>query len=130
MVLEVLPPGVEHCQEADFSSEVLRIGCYLTQRFRCAAKKDVVDDPLVLQRDSRDLSRDREHHVEIVYGQKIAFAIREPFGGCRSQTLRTVSVPAGIVGDLEMTAAITTINMAAHSSRTTCRDIVEYPLFH
>ena len=49
MNLQILPPGVEHTEEADLGAEMLRIGSNLQQRGGAGAKQEVVDDLLVLQ---------------------------------------------------------------------------------
>ena len=48
-MLKILPPGVEHTQEADLRAKMLRIGGDLQQGCGTGAEQEVVDDLLVLQ---------------------------------------------------------------------------------
>ena len=49
MVLEVLSPGVQHAEQADVSTEMLRVACDLEQRGGAGTEEQVVEQPLVLQ---------------------------------------------------------------------------------
>ena len=51
VMLKVLPPGVQHTQEADLRAQMLWVGGDLMQRLRCRPEQDVVDHHLVLERD-------------------------------------------------------------------------------
>ena len=52
---QVLPPGVQHAQEADLRAQMLWIGGDVAQRLRRRPEQDVVDHGLVLERDDLDL---------------------------------------------------------------------------
>ena len=54
VVQQVLPPGVQHAQEADLRAEMLWVGGDLAQRLRRRPEQDVVDHGLVLERDGGD----------------------------------------------------------------------------
>jgi len=54
MVLEVLAPGVQDGQDRDFGTEVLGRGGDLAEGLSRRLEQDVVDDPLVLERDRGD----------------------------------------------------------------------------
>src|SRR5215469_8047060 len=49
MNFELLTPGVQHTEEADFRPEVFRIARDFAKRFRTDTKKEIVEDLLVLQ---------------------------------------------------------------------------------
>ena len=55
VVQQVLPPGVQHAEEADLRAQMLRIGGDGAQRLRRRPEQDVVDHGLVLERDGLDL---------------------------------------------------------------------------
>ena len=55
VVQQVLPPGVQHAEEADLRTQMLRIGGDGAQRLRRRPEQDVVDHGLVLERDDLDL---------------------------------------------------------------------------
>ena len=54
MVQQILPPGVEHGQEADLRAQMLRISSDGAQRLRGGPEQDVVDHGLVLECDRGD----------------------------------------------------------------------------
>src|SRR5262249_33069975 len=96
----------------------------LFQRLRRRGEQDVVDDGLVLERDGRDLVWHREHDMEVRYVEKFRLAIRDPLGASESLALRTVPVPARVVGYAAMTAAVALLDMAAQNRRATAFDRV------
>ena len=51
MKLQALSPTVEHAEEADLGTEVSRIAGDLKQGLSARVKEQVVDEPLVLQRE-------------------------------------------------------------------------------
>jgi hypothetical protein len=53
MMLQILSPRVQHTQEADPGSQVLRISGDFDQRFGAYPEKKIVENPLVLQRQRR-----------------------------------------------------------------------------
>ena len=69
VLLQVLAPGVQHAQEADVGAEVLGIAGQLQHRFGTGAIKEVVDDPLVAQRQRGQLVGKREYNVEVGHRQ-------------------------------------------------------------
>ncbi len=62
-------PGVEDGEHADAGAEVLGIGRDGDQGLCRCLEQDVVDRGLVLVGDVGDLRRQREHNVEVRYGQ-------------------------------------------------------------
>ena len=78
MVQEILPPGVEHGQEPDRGAEMLRVGGDLEQRGRARAEEQVVHDRLVLQREPREVVRQREDHMVIADRQEFVLTRGEP----------------------------------------------------
>jgi hypothetical protein len=63
VVLEIRSPSVQHTQEADLGSEVLRIGCDLQERCGAGAQQEVIYNLFVLQSQRRQFVRNREDHV-------------------------------------------------------------------
>jgi hypothetical protein len=57
VVLEVLAPGVEHTEEANLRSEMLRVGSHLQQSRGAGAEQEIVHDFLVLQSQPREFVR-------------------------------------------------------------------------
>jgi hypothetical protein len=52
MMLQVLSPGMEHAEQADVGSEVLRVACDFEQSCRAGAEEQAVKQPLVLKHES------------------------------------------------------------------------------
>ena len=93
-------------------------------------EQDAVDCGLVLVGYIGDLSRQREHEVEVRHRQQLFLALGQPFARRRSLTLWAMPVAAGIVGDLGMAAllVLTARDMAAELCRAagwTCPAFVE-----
>lgn len=59
------------------------------------------------------LLRDGEDDVEVLDGEQILHPALEPLGLLEGLTLRAVAVPAGVVGDLPMPAAVAHLDVAA-----------------
>ena len=56
MVLEVLSPGMEHAEQTDIGSKVLRAACDFEQRGGTGTEEQVVEELLVLQNKRGQLS--------------------------------------------------------------------------
>jgi hypothetical protein len=65
MMEQILPPGVQDGEEADFRSQMLRIGSNESQRLGDSTKKDVVEDLFVVQGNGGDWFGECEDHMEI-----------------------------------------------------------------
>src|SRR5882762_9139795 len=102
MVLNGLPPGVQHTQEADLRAQMLWIGGDLTQRLRRRSEQDIVDDGLVLEGDDLDLLGHREHDVEVGHVEQFGLTVREPLGARETLALWATFVAARVVRDALM----------------------------
>ena len=67
MVHERLPPSVQHCDEAELGTEVFGISGDCFERVRRCGEERTVDLPFVLQGQRRELGRQREDAVEVLY---------------------------------------------------------------
>ena len=94
VVQQVLSPGVQHTEEADFRAQMLRIGGDGAQRLRRRPEQDIVDHCLVLERDGGDQVRNREHHVEVGHVEQFCLTIFEPLRPRQTLALRTVAITA------------------------------------
>src|ERR1700730_821923 len=117
-------PGVEHGEKANAGAEVFGVSRNGEHGLGRGLEQDVVDQGLVLVGDVGDLSRQREHDVEIRHRQQLFLALGQPLARRRSLTLRTVPVAAGIVGDLGMAALLVLAarDMAAERCRAAVLD--------
>ena len=107
MMLQILPPGVQHSQDADLGAQVPWMGGDLLECASRGAEQQAVHDARVEQRQRRELVWQREYHVEVGYGQKFAAACFQPSGSCGAATLGTMPVATGVVGYFLPAASVT-----------------------
>src|ERR1700674_619376 len=119
MESELLIPGVQHGEEADFRAEVPRIASDFEQGFRTGAEQQTVDDFLILQGQWCELRRKGEDHMDVARREKFSPACRDPAFPRRSLTLRAVAGAAGGVRGGSMPAAGALIEMTAECSGAT-----------
>jgi hypothetical protein len=74
--------------------------------------------------DVGDRRRQRKHEVEIAHSQKVSLTLRQPFPRCRTLTLWTMPVAAGIVGNERVAAGLVLAarDMAAERRRAAALD--------
>src|SRR5882724_3898393 len=96
---ELLIPGVQHGEEAEFRAEVLRIASDFEKCFCTGAEQQIVDDFLVLQSQWCELRRKCEDHMDVARQEKFSLTCcNPPFSGS-GLTLRAVPVATGVVRD-------------------------------
>ncbi len=125
MVRQSLPPGVQHQQQPDPGSQVLRVGRDRPDRLGCGPHQGVVHDRRVDQPDRVDLSREGEHDVVVIDRQEIVRFTGEPLGLLTGQALRAVSVPTRVVGDPLVPAAGTLLDVPTEGGCAALRDITQ-----
>ncbi len=94
MVQQVLSPGVENAEEPYLSAEMFGIGGHLQKSGRRSTEEQIVNDPLVLQRQHTQLVRQRENDVEIAGIDKLPFTVGKPALARLRLTLRAVAIAA------------------------------------
>jgi hypothetical protein len=120
---ELLIPGMQHGEEAEFRAEVSRVASDFEKGLGTGAEQQVVDDFLILQDQWRELRRKCEDHVDVARREKFSLTCGDPAFPGRSLTLRAVSIAAAVVGDGgTMPAAGALIEMTAECSGTTPRN--------
>jgi len=124
---ELLIPGMQHGEEADFRAEVFRIASDFEKCFCTGAEQQIVDRFLVLQSQWRELRRKCEDHMDVARREKFSLTCGDPtFSGC-GLTLRAVSIAAAVVGNSgPMPAAGAFIEMTAECGGTTPRNGQQY----
>jgi hypothetical protein len=113
VMLQLLVPGVEDTEEADFSAEMAGITRDFKQGLGAGAEQQVVENLLVLQRQGRQKMRKGEDHVHVAGGQEFLLARLEPAVAGLGLTLGTVPISARVVRDGAIPAAGTLIAMPA-----------------
>jgi hypothetical protein len=92
MIFELLRPGVEHAEEADFSAEVLGVGGDSLEGLGAGVKQQIVKQFLVLQCQGCEFSRNGEDQVNVGRGQKFPAAGFDPALPGMCLTLWAVSI--------------------------------------
>jgi len=122
MMLQLLIPGMEHAEEADFGAEMSGIAGDFEQRFSTGPEQQTVDELLVLQGQRGEPTRKGEDNMDVGGGQEFSAARLEPTVPGAGLTLGTVPIAAGIERDGTIPAAGTLIAMPAQGSGTTALD--------
>jgi hypothetical protein len=78
MMQEILPPGVEHGEEADLSPQMLRIGGNGLQSLGRCPEEDAIDHRLVLIGDVGNRFRHRQDDVKVLRGEKLGPSVVQP----------------------------------------------------
>ena len=69
MMLKVLSPGMEHAEESNIRSQMLRVASQFEHRRGAGAEEQIVEQPLVLEDKSRARVGRSEDNVEVRNGQ-------------------------------------------------------------
>src|SRR6266851_2451588 len=126
MMLEVLTPRVQDAEQSDVGSQVLGVASNLKERRGTGAEEQVVEQPLVLQYQGRQLMGQREDDVEVGHGQQLGGARGQPSGACVALALGTVPVATRVIGDGLMSAAGASIAMTSERRRAATDDGVHH----
>ena len=117
MVLQGLPPGVQHRDRADLGAEMAGVGGDGAQRLGGGPEQDGVDHALVLERDLGRRRRQGEDDMEVRHRQQFGLTRFEPFGARQALALRAMPVAAGVVGAADQAAIAALLDMAAERRR-------------
>ena len=116
MVHEVLPPCVENSDEAGLDPETL------TRKFRerlgGGFEKNIVNDFSVSQGKGVELVRQGEDDVEVLDGEELFPPCLDPLLFLQELALRTVPVPARVVGYLAMAALLALVDVSPQICRS------------
>ena len=124
---ELLIPGMQHGEEADFRAELFRIASDFEKCFGTGAKQQIIDDFFVLQSQWSKLRRKCEDHMDVVRREKFSLTCGDPAFPSRGLTLRAVPISAGVVRDGgAMPAAGALIEMTAECGGATARNGQQY----
>ena len=125
VMMQVLPPTVEHCQEADPSAEVFPIGRNLQKSFGSRTEQQVINDSLILQCQWCQLLGQREDEVKIRCRKKLFGSFVKPFLPGAELALRAMSISARVVGDHGMTALVALFEMTAEGRGAARADVAK-----
>ena len=113
MMLEGLSPGMQHAEQPNVGAQMLGVASDLKECGGTGAEEQVVEQPLVLQHQSRQIMRQREDDVEVGHRQQLGRARGQPSVASVRLSLGTVPVAARVIGDGLMSAAGASIAVTA-----------------
>src|ERR1700722_17958843 len=99
MVQNVLSPGVQNAHETNVSTQMLRIGRDLQQRFRAGAKQKIIQNPFVGQRQSGELMRQCEDNMNVRNSEQLFLTSRQPFIPSVGLTLAAMAISTRTIRD-------------------------------
>src|SRR5215471_7954872 len=65
MVVQRLPPGMQHGEESDLCPQMVRIACHGQEGFGHSLKEKSIQHPRVLEREWAEGMREGKHHMDI-----------------------------------------------------------------
>ena len=80
MKVQVLAPGMQHGEEADFHAQTLGVAGDGQQSFGGGAEEDVIDDFFVVEGDGGDGLGEGEDHMEVLDGQQLGLRAAPAIG--------------------------------------------------
>jgi len=127
MIVEVLPPGVQHGDTADSCAEPFVLEGKLLEGIVCGTVEDIVYGPLITQCKGVQLGGDGKNDVEVRDGQHFVYACLYPEECGITLASRAVAVSAGMEMLLWFMAAITFVVMCSEAVGAACEDSVYGP---
>jgi hypothetical protein len=121
---ERLSPSMQHRDQADPGGQAPDGEGH--ERLGRGAHQEAVDRLLVLESDLSSRRRQGEDDVEIGNRQQLGLTSRKPPRSRRPLTLRTMAVSARVVGDADVPAVVTALDMAAERRRAAGRDRADH----
>src|SRR5271165_1404240 len=123
MNLQLLVPGMQHTEEADFCPQMSGIAGDFEKRFCTGSEQQIIDDLFVLQSQRRQLGRQSENDMHVGRGEKFAAPCLKPVFAGTGLTLRAMPVSATVIRDGgAMSTAGALIDMTAECGGATARN--------
>ena len=96
MMMELLPPGMQHPQKADLRTSMLGVSRNRLEGLRHRLKQQRIHRARILQRQGTQGTREGKNDMAVGRSQELALAGREPSGLCTALALGTVPIAAGL----------------------------------
>src|ERR671925_663995 len=128
MVVERLPPGMQHREEPDLRPQMVRIACYSQERLGHRLKEEVVQHPRILEREWAQGMRESKHHMDVGHVEQLRFAGGEPGGLRPAWTLGAMPIATGVIGDLQVSTLLTLRCVPSQGGGPADRDRPESPV--
>jgi hypothetical protein len=117
-----LSPRVQHGEETDRDPEMARIRGDGAQGLRGGAEEDAVDDGFVLRRDLGDRLGHGEDDVNVLAVEQVGGTAIDPRRTGQGLTARAMAIPAAVVPDAGVPAAVALLDVAAEDGGAARRD--------
>jgi len=106
MRLQSLAPGMQNAQQADLCAQMPGIGSNLQEGGRTGFEKQLEENPLVLPDEWNQRVWNAEDQVVVIHRQQLLLASGQPPVPSVGLALRAMTIPAGVVREGLLTAAI------------------------
>ena len=117
MVVQRLPPGMQHREEPDLRPQMMRIVCHRQEGLSHGLKEEVIHYPRVLEREWAEERREGQHHMHLGNVEQLRCTGREPSGLRPAWTLGAMPIAPGVIGALQVTALLTLRRVSSQSRR-------------
>jgi hypothetical protein len=117
VVLELLAPGMEHRQTAEFGPEMLGVTANVQKALGHGMKEERIEHVGILKDERTEFLRQGGNHMDIRCGQDFSLSIGEPGGLSRTVTFWATAVPARVIRGLLVLAVIALGQMSAEGRR-------------
>ena len=122
MVVQCLPPGMQHGEESDLRPQMVRIACHGEEGLGHRLKEEGIHPPRVLEREGTEGMRESKHHMDVGHVKQLSFASRKPGRLRPTWTLGTMPIATGVIGDLQVATLVTLRRMSPKGRSAADRD--------
>ena len=96
MVVQCLPPGMQHREKPDLRPQMVRIACHRQEGLGHGLKEEGIQHPRVLERQWAEEMREGKASMDVRDVEQVCFAGREPGGLCPAWTLGAMPIATGV----------------------------------
>ena len=93
-MFQFLVPGMQHAEEADLGTQMVRIGGNLLETCRAGSEQQAIEKLLVVEDQRRQPVRKGKDQVQVRNGQELSLTSGQPLFAGIAETLRTMPVAA------------------------------------
>src|SRR5262249_61972564 len=122
MVVQRLPPGMQHGEAPDVRAQMVRIASHGQEGLSHSLKEEGIHHPRVLEREWAEGMREGKHHMDVGDVEQLRFASREPRRLRPARTLGAMPIATGVISDLQVATVVTLRRMPSEGRSATDRD--------
>jgi len=117
---------MQNTEEPDLSAPMLGVGSNLQQSGRTGFEKQLEENLLVLPNERDQRVWDAENQVVVIHGQQLLLPSGQPLVPSVCLALRAMTIPARIIREALMTAAIALVSVSTQCRGAASFDRVEH----